>query len=120
MSRILALVLLSGLVVYSQAPAAKKAYVAPKTPWGDPDLQGVWPGTAMVGVPMERAKEFGTRNTLTDDEYNRKVAHAAEQEAIDPAEVPLKDPKIGRGDGFITCEQDPERCRNGVGIGPPN
>jgi len=35
--------------VQGQAP-----YAVPRTPWGDPDLQGLWPGTAMMGVPMER------------------------------------------------------------------
>ena len=30
------------------------AWSVPRTPWGDPDLQGIWPGTAMMGVPMER------------------------------------------------------------------
>src|SRR6187401_1731251 len=34
--------------------AGQGSYVAPRTPWGDPDLQGLWPGTAMMGVPMER------------------------------------------------------------------
>jgi hypothetical protein len=104
----------------AQAPAAKKAWTVPKTPWGDPDLQGVWPGTSMVGVPMERPKEFGTRATLTDEEFARKVNHAQEQEAIDTAEFVSRDPKVSRGDGFVTCEQDPDRCRNGVRIGPPN
>ena len=31
-------------------------YAAPRTPWGDPDLQGKWPGTDMVGVPMQRTE----------------------------------------------------------------
>ena len=30
------------------------AYKPPRTSWGDPDLTGIWPGTAMVGVPMQR------------------------------------------------------------------
>jgi hypothetical protein len=38
----------------------------PRTPWGDPDLQGVWPGTAFGSVPLERPLQFGTRNELTD------------------------------------------------------
>jgi hypothetical protein len=27
----------------------------PRTPWGEPDLQGVWTGQAEPGVPFERA-----------------------------------------------------------------
>ena len=38
------------------------AYRAPRTSWGDPDLQGKWPSTHMVGVPMQRAEGLGTRN----------------------------------------------------------
>src|SRR5688572_15540052 len=41
----------------AQAPAG---YQAPRTPSGDPDLQGTWPSTDMVGVPLERLVEFGT------------------------------------------------------------
>ncbi len=29
-------------------------YVAPRTPWGEPDLQGVWTGNAAHGIPLER------------------------------------------------------------------
>src|SRR5689334_17124535 len=62
--------LFAALVALAVAPlagqAAKKAYKAPRTPWGDPDLQGVWPGTDFVGVPLQRASEFGTRNVLTE------------------------------------------------------
>ncbi len=41
----------------------------PRTPWGDPDLQGVWPEAEMDGLPQERAPELGTRNTLTEEEF---------------------------------------------------
>src|SRR5262245_52013826 len=40
-------------------------YTVPKTPWGDPDLQGKWPSTDMVGTPMQRDAKLGTRNVLT-------------------------------------------------------
>src|SRR5215510_5986504 len=39
-----------------------KAWTPPKTPWGDPDLQGTWPGN--VGVPMQRSQNLGERTTL--------------------------------------------------------
>src|SRR5262245_58416952 len=65
--------LFAALVALAVAPlagqAAKRAYKAPRTPWGDPDLQGIWPGTDYVGVPLQRASEFGTRNVLTEQEY---------------------------------------------------
>src|SRR5688572_25364450 len=31
-----------------------KPFVAPKTPWGDPDLQGVWSSDDTQGIPMQR------------------------------------------------------------------
>src|SRR5436190_1889168 len=98
----------------------QKPWTHPKTPWGDPDLQGTWPGSDMVGTPLERDKNLGTRAFYTDEEYSKKITHAEQQVAIDTAEKPLANPLISRGDTFITCEQDPDRCRNGVRIGPPN
>ena len=29
-------------------------YDTPRTPWGEPDLQGVWTGNASHGIPLER------------------------------------------------------------------
>ena len=42
----------------AQTPAPPGAghskYSAPRTPWGDPDLQGVWSSDEEAGVPLER------------------------------------------------------------------
>jgi hypothetical protein len=41
------------------APAVSKsvsAYSVPRTPWGDPDLQGVWSSDEEAGVPFERPR----------------------------------------------------------------
>jgi hypothetical protein len=54
--------------VVSPALAQTGAYKVPRTPWGDPDLQGIWPSTDFAGVPLERPAQFGTRNLLNDDE----------------------------------------------------
>jgi hypothetical protein len=48
----------------SKAPA--KTFTPPKTPWGDPDLQGLWPGA--FAIPLERDKSFGSRIDLTPQE----------------------------------------------------
>ncbi len=54
--------------------AAKTAKTSadPKTPWGDPDLQGTWTSDDTWGVPFERPKQFGTRATLTEDELKAR------------------------------------------------
>ena len=58
-----------------------KAWVHPKTPWGDPDIQGVWPGN--VGVPMQRPQNLGERTTLTDEEFAQREAQAKRQAEAD-------------------------------------
>jgi hypothetical protein len=50
------------------ASAATKTWSAPKTPWGDPDLQGTWTSDDTWGVPFERPAQFGDRRYLTEDE----------------------------------------------------
>jgi hypothetical protein len=39
---------------------------SPRTPWGHPDLQGIWTTDDMRGIPQQRPEEFGTRQYLTD------------------------------------------------------
>ncbi len=60
-----------------QAPAAKKptAKAAPlaRTPWGDPDLQGVWSTDDLRGIPRERPEPFAGRAELSDQEYADRV-----------------------------------------------
>jgi len=81
---------LFALVALAIAPlagqAVKKAYKTPRTAWGDPDLQGVWPGTDYVGVPLQRASSFGTRNELTAEEFKARQAAAARQSDEDNAD----------------------------------
>jgi hypothetical protein len=49
--------------------SAGRRYTPPRTSWGDPDLQGVWPSDQMVDVPFERPPSFGTRAELNDAEF---------------------------------------------------
>jgi len=46
-------------------------YAAPKTPWGDPDLQGIWSGDSAFSIPLQRPESFGSR-ALNDKEYAEK------------------------------------------------
>jgi hypothetical protein len=48
-------------------------YVVPRTPWGDPDLQGMWPIDKLNGTPVQRPESFGERRFLTDEEFAERV-----------------------------------------------
>ena len=64
-------------------PQPAAGFVQPTTPWGDPDLQGFWPGVEMVGVPLQRPARFGTRNVLTDEEFDQRArAIKTEEESL--------------------------------------
>ena len=67
-------VLAFGIAVVSVATAAAQSAsdttgrhaAAPATPWGDPDLQGIWHSSG--ATPMERPDQFQGRETLSDEE----------------------------------------------------
>jgi hypothetical protein len=54
-------------------PAAAGGYAVPRTPWGDPDLRGMWPIDKLNGTPVQRPEAFGERRFLTDEEYTQRV-----------------------------------------------
>jgi hypothetical protein len=75
------------------APSEKNMFIetpagwrAPKTAWGDPDLQGTWPISYVGGVPLERCAGGGGRAGepappcdpnkafLTEEEFKARVA----------------------------------------------
>jgi hypothetical protein len=56
--------------VAAQQPAASKpGWTNPKTAWGEPDLQGIWPLNHLIGTPLQRPERFGERRLLTDEEF---------------------------------------------------
>ena len=72
-----------------------KPYTPPKTPWGDPDLQGLWPGA--VDIPLQRSPSLGERATLTEEEYAQRLAQ--------------KEKKI---------EKDATEAKSALSFGPPS
>jgi hypothetical protein len=77
-------------VASAVATAQQGAYKVPRTPWGDPDLQGKWPGIELVGVPMQRPEQFGERNVLTEQEFQARQKQFDAQAARDEAEFDLE------------------------------
>src|SRR5688500_8691915 len=105
-------VMTSAVVVVGQAP-----YSPPRTSWGDPDLQGIWPGTDMVGVPFERPERFGTRLYLSDAELKEREQQAAKQQELDVLEFDLQKPPaeiVALGDVGGVTSPPPHWLERGV------
>ena len=43
-------------------------YDAPRTPWGEPDFQGIWTSSSAVGIPFERPEGVDADEEVTADE----------------------------------------------------
>ena len=82
-------VVISAPTAWAQArePAASAPSVALKTPWGDPDLQGIW--TDETDTPLQRPARFADQEFFT----------AAQREELDIARAALvgKDKRAERG-----------------------
>jgi hypothetical protein len=90
LASILGLVCLAAVSISGQTPASTakstsakatgdtKAGTPPRTPWGDPDLQGTW--FVLAEVPLERSAANAGKEFLTDQE----VAAADEKKGLNP------------------------------------
>ncbi|MEJ2089173.1 MAG: VOC family protein [Gammaproteobacteria bacterium] len=45
--------------------ADTEPYSVPQTPWGEPDLQGIWTGNPSHGIPLERPEALADAEALT-------------------------------------------------------
>src|SRR5258706_6245872 len=52
-----------------QHAGRKPGWTQPKTQWGEPDLQGIWPLNHLIATPFQRPERFGERRFLTDEEF---------------------------------------------------
>jgi hypothetical protein len=62
-------------------PGPGKPYVVPKTPWGDPDLRGVYTNNDESGIPFERPAAFDGKSLkdISEAELDDLRAERAEQ-----------------------------------------
>jgi hypothetical protein len=67
----------------------------PATPWGDPDLQGMWPIMHLIATPLQRDPKYGDRRYLNDEEWKQAEAVLKRRDERYAAEN--EDNKIGMG-----------------------
>jgi hypothetical protein len=69
----------------SAASSTTARFTPPKTPWGDPDLQGVWDYKTIT--PLERPQNLAGRQFLTEDEATQLESRAAKRLDSPPDET---------------------------------
>ncbi|MEQ8952954.1 MAG: hypothetical protein RL120_02400, partial [Gammaproteobacteria bacterium] len=84
-------------------------YEAPRTEWGQPDLQGVWNFSS--NIPMQRPERYGTQEFLTQEQIEEAIARqeraraaadaAAARLVVDPDAPPVTDNPGGYNDFWI-------------------
>ena len=90
-----AVVALAGIGTHAQTQSFR-------TPWGDPDIQGIFTTDDELGVPFERPQQFASREVISDKEFEERQTQAQRQADVDAEEFVA--PRTGRG---------------GDGTGPP-
>jgi hypothetical protein len=113
-----ALVIAATVAVSAQqrqpAASAGSGFKAPRTPWGEPDLQGTWPSGPLMTIPFERPPDMGTRATLTDEEAEaRNAAIAAAVSTPAPPQAFLQPfwNEYGRAPALTSLIADPANGR---------
>jgi hypothetical protein len=95
----------------SKAPSAAKTWVQPKTPWGDPDLQGTWTSDDCIGAPMNRPANLGNRLYYTEQELAEREKQIEKQHANDLVETVAPDARVGTGPPSHWGEHPRRPCR---------
>src|SRR2546425_11969572 len=89
-------ILIATLAVVTSA-AAQARWTPPKTPWGDPDLQGIYTSDDLMDTPIERPAEFGERLHFTEGEIAEGAAQWPKQAEGDLQEFGLPNARVSTG-----------------------
>ena len=104
----------------TKAPAAK-AYTPPKTPWGDPDLQGTWTSDDCINTPMQRPATASDKLYLTEEELAQREAAIARQTQNDKQQFVAPDARPNVNPPGHWGERARRPCRQtSLVIDPPN
>jgi hypothetical protein len=104
----------------TKAPVAK-SWTPPKTPWGDPDIQGTYTSDDCIGTPMNRPANFGDRLYLTEQELAQRESAIARQAEADKQEFVTAGQRVTVNPPGHWGERARRPCRQtSLVIDPPN
>ena len=69
------------LALAQDKPSQPGTWKQPMTPWGEPDLRGIWPLNHLISTPFQRPETFGDRRFLTDEEFAAAQKSAEDRNA---------------------------------------
>jgi hypothetical protein len=102
------------------APAAR-SWAPPKTPWGDPDLQGTWTSDDCIGTPLSRPANLGDKLYFTEQELAQREQTLARQAANDKQEFVDPNSRVGTGPPGHWGERARRPCKQtSLVVDPPN
>jgi hypothetical protein len=105
----------------AKAATAAKSWTAPKTPWGDPDLQGTWTSDDCIGTPTNRPANFGDRLYYTEQELAQRQNQLATQQQNDLTEEVGPNARVGTGPPAHWGERARRPCKQtSLVVDPPN
>ena len=89
---------------------SERAWKPPMTPWGEPDLRGIWPLNHLISTPFQRFEKFGDRRFMTDEEFAaaQKSAEARNERFLSGA-IPQAD--AGEATRLTSLMVDPPNGR---------
>jgi len=83
MKRIVLVAFFAVASVASAQLAGQSASKAPRMPWGDPDISGLFTTDDELGVPFERPAQFGDRQFVTAEEFAQRQSQSERQDEAD-------------------------------------
>ncbi|MBV9506563.1 MAG: hypothetical protein JO323_16345 [Acidobacteriia bacterium] len=105
----------------THSSSAAKSWTQPKTPWGDPDLQGTWTSDDCIGAPMDRPAKFGNRLYYTEQELADREKQIEKQRENDLVETVTAEARVGTGPPSHWGERARRPCKQtSLVIDPPD
>jgi len=96
--------------VAQQSTGSQAGWTHPMTPWGEPDLQGMWPLNHLISTPFQRPERFGERRFLTDEEFAAAQKNAeARNTRFESGAIPQAD--SGQATRLTSLMSDPPNGR---------
>jgi hypothetical protein len=113
--------ILISVVVLAATVSLQAQKASPKTPWGDPDLQGTWTSDDCIGTPMNRPANLGDKAFYTEQELAQREGQLARQAEADSQEFAPSDARVSTGPPSHWAERARRPCKQtSLVVDPPN